>query len=353
MRDASEYDVIVVGAGIAGLTAADGLSRAGKRVAVLEARDEAGGRIRSVSLAGGGHIELGANWWWSNEPLIRALVSRLGIESYPETLSDGGWRLPGYAIDTPAHRFVNGAQELARRLAEQLPDGVLRLAALVHEVDVNDGHVAIGTSRGSFTAEHVVIALPPALAVSQIMFRPSLPPQFRALAERTPVFLGHVVKVVAIYDEPVWDEKQIVSTDIASRGPFFELHNHSGPNRQPPALFGFAPATRFVDSTPTAAGDAFIDQLTQLFGPDAGQPRTVHVLDWSRERYTSPPQPCAEATVANHGANEFQSPIMRRIHWASTETATAHAGHSDGAIQAGEQVAKRLTGEHNAQLTRA
>ena len=58
---AAVVDVIIIGAGIAGLSAARKLVGAGKRVVVLEARDRIGGRIhtdRSLGFA----AELGANW---------------------------------------------------------------------------------------------------------------------------------------------------------------------------------------------------------------------------------------------------------------------------------------------------
>ena len=45
-------DVIVVGAGFAGLTAARNLMREGRRVVVLEARDRVGGRVKAGKLAG-------------------------------------------------------------------------------------------------------------------------------------------------------------------------------------------------------------------------------------------------------------------------------------------------------------
>lgn len=56
-----QVDTIVVGAGVAGLTAARLLSRAGRRVVVLEARDRVGGRVvtdRRFGLA----TDLGASW---------------------------------------------------------------------------------------------------------------------------------------------------------------------------------------------------------------------------------------------------------------------------------------------------
>ncbi|MCA9527644.1 MAG: FAD-dependent oxidoreductase, partial [Myxococcales bacterium] len=57
-----ERDVVVVGAGPSGLTAAYRLRQAGLRVAVLEARDRVGGRTASAPLGDGGHADLGASW---------------------------------------------------------------------------------------------------------------------------------------------------------------------------------------------------------------------------------------------------------------------------------------------------
>ena len=53
--NATKYDVIVVGAGAAGLVAGCTLAEAGWRVVIVEARDRIGGRIwtRKVTLASG------------------------------------------------------------------------------------------------------------------------------------------------------------------------------------------------------------------------------------------------------------------------------------------------------------
>jgi monoamine oxidase len=59
----NEYDVIVVGAGAAGLAAAAHLSRNGKSVCILEARDRIGGRILSVRPRGAAlPLEMGAEF---------------------------------------------------------------------------------------------------------------------------------------------------------------------------------------------------------------------------------------------------------------------------------------------------
>ena len=59
----SEVDVVILGAGYAGLTAARELSREGARVLVLEAHDRAGGRAFNFDLSPqAGYAELGGQW---------------------------------------------------------------------------------------------------------------------------------------------------------------------------------------------------------------------------------------------------------------------------------------------------
>src|SRR5260370_1181674 len=55
-------DVVVVGAGLAGLVAAREIARAGRSVAVLEARGRVGGRMFDRPIAGGEVVDLGAEF---------------------------------------------------------------------------------------------------------------------------------------------------------------------------------------------------------------------------------------------------------------------------------------------------
>jgi monoamine oxidase len=80
---ARAVDVAVVGAGIAGLTAAHALVRAGRNVIVLEARDRVGGRVWNHSL-GDGHVsERGGTFVGPTQNHVRALARELAIDTFP------------------------------------------------------------------------------------------------------------------------------------------------------------------------------------------------------------------------------------------------------------------------------
>lgn len=79
-----EVDVVVVGAGLAGLSAARDLDRAGLSVLVVEARDRVGGRTYSLGMPDGspGIIEAGAGWINDvNQTRMINLVREFGLET--------------------------------------------------------------------------------------------------------------------------------------------------------------------------------------------------------------------------------------------------------------------------------
>ncbi|KGB78817.1 monoamine oxidase [Cryptococcus deuterogattii 99/473] len=59
---APEADVVIIGAGLAGLCAARSLHEAGKRVVVLEARGRVGGKTLTVTSKSGGRVDVGGAW---------------------------------------------------------------------------------------------------------------------------------------------------------------------------------------------------------------------------------------------------------------------------------------------------
>jgi monoamine oxidase len=78
-----EADVAIVGAGLAGLTAARRLVGAGLDPLVLEARDRVGGRTLNHEIGDGKVVEVGGQWVGPTQRRMLALSAELGVETFP------------------------------------------------------------------------------------------------------------------------------------------------------------------------------------------------------------------------------------------------------------------------------
>ena len=143
--------VVVVGAGLAGLAAADALLTAGVDVTVLEARDRVGGRVWSVPFEGG-IVERGAEFVLPCNTTIEALAARFGLRLAPKGTPYGRREPRGAEAVPPADleavfdRIADGyAPPGANTLADAIERLELesRLAALIRaRLEVSMGHPA-------------------------------------------------------------------------------------------------------------------------------------------------------------------------------------------------------------------
>jgi len=138
-------DCVVVGAGLAGLSAARTLAAQGAEVIVLEARDRVGGRTLSRRL-GGGTFDLGAQWLGPTQRRMHALVAELGLRTYPtwatgRKVLDHAGRVSTYAGTIPKMApWDLAAMEVALRRLERMRKTVpLEAAERAARADEWDG----------------------------------------------------------------------------------------------------------------------------------------------------------------------------------------------------------------------
>ncbi len=109
-----DADVAIVGAGLAGLTAARRLRERGRSVIVLEAQERVGGRTLNHVFSDGTVVEVGGQWVGPTQDRLYALAAELGVEHYPtydsgdNLLHRGGTELVRYSAATPANRQTYG-----------------------------------------------------------------------------------------------------------------------------------------------------------------------------------------------------------------------------------------------------
>jgi monoamine oxidase len=120
-------DVIVIGAGFAGLTAARELKRQGFNVLVLEARDRIGGRTFTDDFEGQ-PTDLGGTWVHWAQPHLWAEVTRYGVEL--EELAGGSSSDEVIYLDYEGRRHVGKMSELGLGVYQ----GILKLTADARDI---------------------------------------------------------------------------------------------------------------------------------------------------------------------------------------------------------------------------
>jgi monoamine oxidase len=113
--------VAVAGAGLAGLTAAYELQRAGADVVVLEARERVGGRVWSRRLENGAVVEMGAEFVLPGNTAVRELAAELGLGMWDKAMRYGS-REPRGGIGTTVEEMEAAAGALGAALRSVPPD---------------------------------------------------------------------------------------------------------------------------------------------------------------------------------------------------------------------------------------
>ncbi len=213
-------DVVVVGAGLAGLSCARDLASAGTNVVVLEARERPGGRVDQLTSPDGRVIQLGGEVIAEFHTSYLELVRELGLtvtEAFPSFPGELTWGLCDGTHVGDAAPWLSATELAAWREAEQ------RFCALARTVDPDDPWSHPDAERldrvsiGDFLRDNAVSA--EGIRMSEVMhlglaadsiWRTSLLGELRKAA---------VAGATGFYDEDVWETHGVAegSASVARR----------------------------------------------------------------------------------------------------------------------------------------
>ncbi|MER6997147.1 NAD(P)/FAD-dependent oxidoreductase [Streptomyces sp. NPDC000410] len=129
------HDVIVLGAGLAGLAAARDLAAGGADVLVVEARDRVGGRVEQTALPDGRLVQLGGEVVGRAHTAYTALAAELGLRLVPSYVAEPGALTrdtpEGISAGDPPHWFGPGDDASHTKVTAAF-------SALAHTVDPDD-----------------------------------------------------------------------------------------------------------------------------------------------------------------------------------------------------------------------
>ena len=350
--------LVILGAGLAGLTLAYRLRDRGLRVTVLEARQRLGGRIlTSRPSVGAAPIEMGATWLGRKHTHLTALLAELGLGTAPQPSGPYAYYEPAAGTPPqlvqlppdpdPSHVIAATSSALTEALATRLSPDALRLGHAVTSLTLDGEEVVVAGEAFSLRATHVVSTLPPNLFATSVTCTPVLPEALGAVAKTCHTWMGESIKVGLAYREGFWRKPQngrpAADTLFSNVGPLIEGYDHSHAVAGAYALKGFVrPELAALSREARRAG--VIEQLARVYGEVARTPLRYEECVWRAEAYTYAPYEGGGVVPHQHNGH----PALRealwggRLRFGGSETAAAYPGYMDGAVEAAGRCAGEL-----------
>ncbi|MEN0005239.1 MAG: NAD(P)/FAD-dependent oxidoreductase [Bacteroidota bacterium] len=348
----SSSDLLIIGAGLTGLSLAYFLRNSGLKIHLLEARERVGGRIHTLYPVGQAPLEMGATWLGKKHTALVSLLDELGIATFEQQLGGRAIyepistsphqlvQLP--ANDEPSYRISGGTTALIKHLAKAIPPAQLQLGTVVQRIKRTESGVEVISNRGTFTAKKVVSTLPPNLLASTIAFEPALPSSLQAVMHQTHTWMGDSIKISLSYTQPFWRKPPLSGTVVSNVGPIPELYDHANVEDTAYALKGFLNGAYF-SATKAQRLQLVLRQLEKYYGSQVRDFIAYEEAVWREEPYTFAPYQHPILPHQNGGHELYQRSYWdNRLFIAGSETARAFPGYMNGAVQSARYIAQIL-----------
>jgi len=344
-------DVIIVGAGLTGMSLARNLTQQGIKFILLEARDRIGGRIHSIKKEDGAVVEMGATWFFPHFNNLFKLLKHIKVELEGQfmkgyTMYESEKKIPARKIyssgDDDMFRIKGGTSQIVEKLYENIEKDKVLLEQKVTEIRKSSEGMEVISNGQIFKSRRVVTTVPQQLLANTVKFSPALSSDVMGIMKNTHTWMGDSVKGAVTYKTPFWKENNLSGALYSNVGPFVQMYDQSSSEGKGFALVGFLDGSISHLSLQERRGRV-IEQLVRVFGTQASQFLDYTDTAWSKEQFTMDSQGSRVSRHMNNGHAVYQHPMMGGgLIIGGTETAVHDGGYMEGAVNSANSILKML-----------
>jgi len=350
--ESENIEVLIIGAGLSGLTLGYLLSKAGVSFRIVEARDRIGGRILTLGAKDKAPLEMGATWLGTKHKSLISLLDELELPTFKQELGHKAIYEPMSinphqivelpANNDPSYRIVGGTSTLINKLFHEIDANNIYLNEAVKKITLKSEELLISTSNKTITAKKVVSTIPPYLFYQNVITEPKLTDDILNVLASTYTWMGDSIKVALSFDHPFWRTQNLSGTIFSNVGPIPEMYDHSNSEDSQFALKGFLNGNYFSYSKEQRL-ELILNQLRKYYGSKIDSYKKYAETVWRLEKYTFTPYEEHILPHQNNGHQLYQDSYLNNsLFFSGAETATMFPGYMDGAVSSAQYLANQI-----------
>jgi monoamine oxidase len=348
-------DVIIIGAGLSGLSAAYYLKKQNIDVLVLEARERTGGRIYTKPADHNNTpVEMGATWFAEKHTHLVSLLDALKISRFPQYQKGKGIYEPMYtekpevfempSTEEPSYRICGGTSVVIDRLIDKVRLHNIQLNTSVRSIKEVADYIEVRDDKENLVnARNVIITIPPYLITRQsIQISPSIENGLLTVMHKTHTWMSDSIKFALVYKSPFWREKGLSGTLISQTGIATEVYDHTNFEESRYALKGFL-VNNAVNLSSEQRQAMVVAQMVKFFGKDAAGYLSYNEKVWANDINTHADYAEYIMPHQNNGHPIYADALMNnKLYLSGSETSPYFSGYMDGAVYSGKTVAEKI-----------
>jgi len=346
-------DILIIGAGLSGLTLAYNLKKEGINCKVLESQNRMGGRIQTVYGKANTPMEMGATWFGGVHQNLLKLLEELDL-GYFKQKESGIAVFETMSFEPPHQYFVpesgssslrikDGSYRIIEVLAEKIGIDNIQLETEITQIREEGEFIRLMDNNGQeYLCKLLIIAMPPRVFLGNVQITPKFPKVVWEVMQNVQTWMSGSVKFSVEYLSPFWTQKGYSGSVYSQSGLATEIYDHTNFEGSKFALKGFLNGSA-SSLTIEQRKIRVIQQLEHYYGQEATQFLSYQDNIWDGKFIKSKD----DGFLLPHQNNGH--PFLQQAHWgnklffAGAESGNQYGGYMDAAVGSANVVSTKIS----------